>query len=167
MKFKGDLIIADPAMFIPEEDWDDFVEYDGHPKLKNYLCKEADDGLVKVCQTNFDPEIIRNFLISVKRYMDEVFEPEDNFDKYEVDKRITEIYDSALLENAGKESGKVPVESGQIGIFSLSEVLSIAPDFKDGVIINDFKGDIRTYTDWYGNSYFIGVGNGYSNFFTI
>jgi hypothetical protein len=167
MKFKGDLIIADPAIFIPEEDWDGFVDNDYYSKLSDYLCIDADDGLVQVYQTDFDPEIIREFLVSVKNYMNEVFEPEDSFDAYEIEQRSMRIHEIALLKNSAKKLGEVPVESGQIGIFSLKEVLNIAPDFKlkDGIIIENFNGNAEYDASLYSNDYFIGNGN--TNFFTI
>jgi hypothetical protein len=165
MRFEEGIVIADPAMFIPEEYWDDFVDNETHPKLSDFYCENADDGLIQVYQTDFDPEIMRNFLVSIESYMDEVFEPQDSFDKYEIDQRCTKIYDIALLKNVAKKIGEVPVESGNIGIFSLKEVLSIAPNFKDGVIIENFNGNVDFDASVYSNDYYIGVGN--TNFFTI
>jgi hypothetical protein len=171
MKFKGDIIITDPAYIFDGEHLETDLEEFG---FSTYLYSSTMYGDWS-CMTIKDSADTEMWLSKLKENYENFFKHHDSGDKSKEEAdRIYEEYESRkeeLLMKSNLSLGRFCADAGLVGVFLLDEVLEHNPEFDYHItknwtttLINNFDGDIDIKVD--GDEVKV-VGKGNINFFTM
>jgi hypothetical protein len=176
MKFKGTIVITDPCYIIPDdnkEDWDKCAYGENMEALGiyNYFVQSTiygDWGCATYNCGDNNPTLMVDILANIVNFLYEKYNgySEDEENKWN---ELTKAFGIDKFEIIGKFAA----DSGQVGVFLLSEILEYNPDFNKFIeevpwcvtVIENFNGDVNYHIDDDNHAHIVGTGKDY-NFYT-